>query len=339
MRVLVTGGTGFVGSHTVVALLAAGHEVRLLVRSPDRIDPALRPHGVPEKIDHVVGDVTDPSVVERALVGCDAVLHAAAVFSMDARSYAETRRTNAAGAGAVLRAALEHGCDPVVHVSSTVAVLRPRATVTPDSPLAAVRTAYVRSKVESEAVARDLQREGAPVVIVQPGSVYGPHDPHLSDQVRRLRNILRGLYPMWPSGGVHTVDVREVARLHAAVMVSGAGPRSFLVPGHFIDSRTLFGTLRALTGRRLPHVVVPASALLPVTWLASAAQRILPFQVPAEYEGVVILGSATHCDDSRARQQLGIEPRPFAETIRDTVQWLWDAGHITARQAGVVASA
>jgi nucleoside-diphosphate-sugar epimerase len=338
MRVLVTGGTGFVGSHTVAALVAAGHEVRLLVRSPERIGPALGPHRVADRVDHRVGDVTDPESVERALPGCEAVLHAAAVYDLDARAHRATARTNLAGARNVLRAAVAHGCDPVIHVSSTLALLRRGATVTPDSELTTVRGVYIRSKAESEAVARQLQAGGAPVVIVQPGAVLGPDDPGLSDQLRRLRDILRGFYAMWPSGGYHGVDVRDVAKLHAAVLAPGAGPRRFLVPGHFIDGHTLFGTLREVTGRQLPHLVVPAGAILPVAAVASAAQRVLPFHIPAEYEGAVIARSATRCDDSRAQSELGIQPRPFQETCRDAVRWLHRAGHISAKLAGAAAA-
>jgi nucleoside-diphosphate-sugar epimerase len=334
MRVLVTGGTGFVGSHSVAALVGAGHEVRLLVRSPDRIAPALRPLGITGEVDHVVGDVTDRASVGRAMAGCDAVLHAAAVYMLDSRRYAETTRTNAAGADTVLRMAVERGCDPVVHVSSSLVLLRRGATVTPDSPLSSVRSVYARSKVASEAVARQLQEAGAPVVVIQPGGVLGPHDPHLSDQVRRLRNILRGQYPMWPTGGYHMVDVREVAQVNAAVLTAGAGPRRYLVPGHFVDGRQMFATLRAVTGRRLPHLIVPASMMVPVAWAATAAQRVLPFHVPAEYEGIVINGYRTRCDDTRARTELGVQPRPLAETYADTIRWLHRTGRLSDRQAG-----
>jgi dihydroflavonol-4-reductase len=337
VRVLVTGGTGFVGSHTVAALVAEGHEIRLLVRSPNRIEPALRPLGVTEGVDHMVGDVTDVSSVERALAGCDAVVHAAAVYDLDARADGAIARTNVAGAETVLRAAVERGCDPVVHVSSYVALLRQRATVTPDSPLSDARTVYIRAKAASEAVARQLQQDGAPVVIVQPGAVLGPDDPHLGDGLHRLRDILRGRYPMWPSGGSHVVDVREVARVHAAVLAPGAGPRRYLVPGHFVDGHTMFATLHAVTGRRLPHVVLPAAMMLPIARAATAAQRVTPFHIPAEYEGVLITSYDTRCDDSRARNELGIQPRPLEETYRDTVRWLYHAGHLTARQAGVLA--
>lgn len=339
MRVLVTGGTGFVGSHTVAALIASGHEVRLLVRSPDRIAPALRPLGVTEGVDHIVGDVTDPDSVARALSGCDAALHAAAVYDLDTRASGAISRTNVAGAGTVLRAAVEHGCDPVVHVSSFAALLRRGATATPDSPLSDVRGGYIRSKAASEAVARQLQRDGAPLVIVQPGAVVGPDDPHVGDGSRRLRDILRGRYPMWPTGGMHTVDVRDTARVLAAALAPGAGPRRYLVPGHFVDGRTTFTTLRAVTGRRLPHVVMPGAMILPVAWAASAAQRILPFHVPVEYEGALLISYGMRCDDSRAREELGVQPRPLVETYGDAVRWLHRAGHLTARQAGAAAHA
>jgi nucleoside-diphosphate-sugar epimerase len=285
-------------------------------------------------VDHTIGDVTDPDSVARALHGCDAVVHAAAVYNLDARAHPAIARTNVAGAETVLRAAVQQGCDPIVHVSSTAALLRRGATVTPDSALSLVRGVYIRSKVASEAAARALQDDGAPVVIVQPGGVLGPHDPHLGDQIRLLRDLLRGRYPLWPSGGFHQVDVRDVARVHTAVITPGAGPRRYIVPGHFVDARTVYGTLSALTGRRLPYLVVSASAMLPIAWATSAVQRIAPFHLPVDYEGVQFVRSATRCDDSRARQELGIQPRPLVETYRDSIRWLYDTGQLTGRYAG-----
>src|SRR5829696_5801645 len=108
MKVLVTGGTGFVGSHTVKAIVDAGHDLRLLVRSPDRLASALEPLGVRD-VDHVVGDATDAESVRRAMDGCDAVVHAAAVFSYDAREAREMRRVNARATEVVLGAARDAG--------------------------------------------------------------------------------------------------------------------------------------------------------------------------------------------------------------------------------------
>jgi nucleoside-diphosphate-sugar epimerase len=333
MRVLVTGGTGFVGSHTVAALLKDGHEVRLLVRNADRIARALEPFGY-GSIDHVVGDATDASAVRQALDGCEAVVHAAAIFSLDTRASAEMKRTNARAADVVLTAAVAGGCDPIVHVSSTVALLRRGTTITPDSALSTLQNTYVRSKVAGEETARRLQHDGAPVVTVYPGSVYGPHDPHLSDNMRRLRDILRGRYPMWPRGGFHAVDVRDVARTHAAALTPGSGPRRYIVPGHFLDGPMLFGTLRMVTGRRLPYLHLPAIAIMPVSWAASAAQPILPMHLPADHEGVILTYQGCRADSSRTEQHLGVAATPLAQTMADAARWLHQAGHISARQAG-----
>jgi nucleoside-diphosphate-sugar epimerase len=339
VRVLVTGGTGFVGSHTVAALAAEGHEPRLLVRRPERIAPALHPLGLTEPVDHVVGDVTDADSVRKAVDGCDAVVHAAAVFRFDVRATGEMARTNRRGTETVLRAAAEHGCDPIAYVSTTVALMHKHATVTADSPASTAPGAYAESKSASEHVARGLQDGGVPVVCVYPGGVYGPHDPHLSDNMQRLRDILRGRYPMWPTGGIHAVDVRDVARVNAAVMTPGGGPGRFIVPGMFLDGRTLYRTLREVTGRRLPMLTVPAAAMYPVTWLAARAQRIVPFHLPADHEALVVSRYRTRCDDGETRTRLGIEPRPLAQTLSDAVRWLRQAGHVTARQAGRLGAA
>src|SRR5262249_44442353 len=124
MLVLVTGGTGFVGSHSIAALVRAGHHVRVLARSPGRVSDALGPLGIGD-VESASGDVTDPEAVERALEGCEAVVHAASVFSMDARKADEMNSVNVRGTEVVLGSAHRLGLDPIVHVSSELALLPP----------------------------------------------------------------------------------------------------------------------------------------------------------------------------------------------------------------------
>src|SRR5215510_8132664 len=116
MRVLVTGGSGYLGSYTVAALVRAGHDVRVFARSPERVATTLVPLGV-EVGDIAPGDVTDAASVEAALLNCDAVVHTASVYSLDPRQAHTIGETNARGTRTVLQAAKRVSLDPIVYVS------------------------------------------------------------------------------------------------------------------------------------------------------------------------------------------------------------------------------
>ena len=173
MLVFLTGGTGFIGSHTVAALTRQGHRVRLLVRDERRVATALAPHGVPSTAIEsvVVGNATDRSIVERALPGCDAVVHAAAVYSLDVAAAKKIHRVNAAAADAVLNSAVAARIDPIVYVSSYVTYLGSgRTSIKPDDPVGTPKGAYAMTKTAGEHIARvaegrranhvDLSRHG-----------------------------------------------------------------------------------------------------------------------------------------------------------------------------------
>jgi len=332
VKVLVTGGTGFLGSHAVAAMARAGHDLRLLVRRPDQVDGSLGPLGVAVD-DIVVGDVLDESAVSRGVEGCEAVVHAAAIFSLDRRRAEEMRGTNARATELVLSAAAERGLDPVVHVSSTVALDRYGGSG-PDLPLGDIKLPYAQSKIASEKVAHRLQEAGAPVVTIYPGAVYGPDDPYRGAQSEQLRWMLLGRFPTYPRGAQHVVDVRDVATLIEAVLQRGK-QRRYVVPGSHVDGRELYEAVSEATGRRLPHIVLPGPVIGPSVWLIEAVQRWLPrrWHYPADREGVQILRRDTRFDDSAARQELGIEPVPFRQSITDTVRWLVESGRVPAHRA------
>lgn len=340
MLVSVTGGTGFVGAHTVAALLSVGHRVRLLVRDTSRVAAALVPVGVdPRTVDVVVGDVLDEPSVVRLVRGADAVLHAASVYSFDSRRRAELRRTNERGTAVVLEAARRVGTGRIVHVSSVGALFSPGTRVIgPDSPVGRPREAYLASKAAAELVARRHQEAGAPVVITYPPALLGPHDPKLGDQTTRLRNALRGLMPLWPLGGLPIGDVRDTAALHASLLTqqAPAADRHF-GPGHYLSTRDYVRALREVTGRALPTVYLPARAMLPVGVLADLVQRVWPWHIPAELGAIYTCACATRVEESASTN--GIRPRPVSETFGDTVRWLHDAGLLSDRAAGMAVRA
>ncbi|WP_067815032.1 NAD-dependent epimerase/dehydratase family protein [Actinomadura kijaniata] len=330
MLVSVTGGTGFLGAHTVSSLVGRGHRVRLLARDERRVEPALGPLGVDRSaVEVVVGDVTDEAAVGRLVRGADAVLHAASVYSFDSRRRASMRRTNERGTEVVLGAARRLGADPVVHVS-TFGVLEPDGgrRVRADAPVGRPRECYLSTKAAAERIARRHRSRGAPVVITYPAALLGPDDPKLGDQTARLRNALRGLMPIWPLGGFPVGDVRDAAAFHADLFdAPGRGAERLLVPGRHMSTREYVATLRQVTGRRLPTVFLPARAVVPVGLLTDAVQRVWPWHIPAEY-------GAVHVSGRDLRVDVGPGPRPVTETFGDTVRWLHRAGLLSARQAG-----
>ena len=340
MRVLVTGGTGYIGCHTVAALAAQGHQVRLLVRARDRIAPALDPLGVAEP-DAVVGDVTSVAAVEQAMRGCDAVMHVAAVFSLDPRQGAVMQQANPAGTGTVLGAAQRHGLDPIVYVS-TMGVFVPVTTamLTAGTPVGAGIGPYTRSKIAAELMARGYQQAGSPVVITYPAVVQGPHDPHLGDSVRFVRDLLRGRLPVLPRGRLSLVDVRDVGALHAAVLHPGRGARRYLLGGPAVEIAELAALLGELTGRRLRQRTAPDWVIRQSGHLADRAQRLLPVRLPVSAEQAALplsIPAGVVVDDSATRQELGVGCRELRETLAETVRWLAARGVVTARQAGALA--
>jgi len=336
--VLVTGGTGYVGSHAIAALAAAGHRIRVLARSADKVPAALGPLGV-SGVETVIGEVTEPAAVEGALEGCDAVLHAASVFSLDTRKAGEMTAVNVAGTELVLGTAHRLGLDPIVYVSSELALLPPAdgQVLYPDSPVTQPPGAYCRSKADAELVARKFQAAGAPVVSVLPAGLWGPQDPHLGEGVTLAANVLRHRYPIVMPGGMHIADVRDVAAVLAAVMQPGQGPRSYLVTGHYLTMPDIIGTLAGLTGRRIRFLTLPAGFLAAFGQAADLAQRRLRTRLPWSAESIWIVNCDAHCDDTKTRDELHLHPRPLQETFTDTIRWLAQTGHLTSRQAGRLA--
>lgn len=218
-------------------------------------------------------------------------------------------------------------------MSSTAALLR-RAGDTSGLPLGDVTDQpYTASKIAAERVARGLQDTGAPIVCVYPGGVYGPRDHYLGENAGRLRWIARGLFPLWPPGGMHYVDVRDVADCIVAVLEPGRGPRRYVVPGHHVDGAVLFRAVEKALGRRRPHVTLPRGLLGPSSAAMELANRLLPerWHYPADREAGEFVALDNRFDDSAARRDLGVAPRDWDETVADTLTWLVDAGHLPAR--------
>lgn len=175
MRIAVTGGTGYLGAHITRALLAAGHQIRLLVAPGTAADPVIEYLATRGVLVPVEGDVRDIATVDALLRGCDAVLHAAGVVGTDHRRSALMWEINAHATEMLLLRAVGAGLDPVVCVSSYSALFPPPdGVITENTPPAPGRSPYAQTKAYADRVARGLQERGAPVVVSYPSSVVGP---------------------------------------------------------------------------------------------------------------------------------------------------------------------
>ena len=329
MRILVTGGTGFIGSHAATALAAAGHELRLLVRSEEKMRRVFEPRGV-RTDDFVAGDVTDPGAVKAALEGCDAVVHSAAAVSIEGSRANEVQNTNLRGTELVVGGAAEAGMRAIHYVSSLTAILDPSAeTITADSPVIAAESAYGRSKAEAETFVRGLRAEGAPVSIFYPSAVLGPGDPGLAESMRGIVAMLQ-LCVFRTSGGWLAVDVRDLAASIRAVLDAGVHG-GFITAGHFLGWDELADLVGELAGRRVRRAPVPPKLLRALGRAGDALKRIVPFDYPLTRESMEMVTLMPPVPNSPELEALGVRFRPTEETHRDALIALFEGGHLPAR--------
>ncbi len=237
----------------------------------------------------------------------------------------------------MLRAAAEAGLDPIVHVSSYGALI-PNLTGRPldeTSPVGTSPHPYTGSKAASEAVARALQDEGAPVAITYPGMVWGPHDPHLGESSQVALAALAGRLPALPPGIVPMSDVRDVAAVHAALASPGGGPRRHVAAGESVPVAEVMRTVVRVTGRHLPIATVPAPVAAASGALGQALGRLGVDLLPSR-EASWAASQDGSADGSATARELDVPFRPAEESVRDTVRWLYEAGHLSARRAGAL---
>ena len=334
MLVLLTGATGFVGSHTVPALLARGNDVRLLVRDEGRAADALARRGVArDAVSIAVGDVLDRSSVEAAVDGCDAVVHAAAAIGVTGPGGGSTHDQNVGGTRHVVDAALAAGCDPVVYVSSVAVFVPPvEPVITAASPLASPRNDYGRSKVEAERWVRARQDDGAPVAIVYPGGVIGPDQPRLDTTQEGIVGARRLGWPMAP-GGVVLLDARDLGDALATAVVAGRGPRRLVLGGTFLTWPEFGDLTDEVCGVRARRVPLPKPVLVGVGSVLDVVRRVVPIAYPLTRDAAEFMATMVPTDDDPALRELGIRLRPVRQSVTDAVRWLVEAGHLPASLA------
>jgi nucleoside-diphosphate-sugar epimerase len=327
MRVLVTGATGFVGSHAAARLHASGHTVRLLVR--DR-RPAERVLGAVRLRDAelAVGDAADVDFVRDALRDCDGVVHTAAATPLGLRGGQDLDGAQVDMLTSVVGGACAAGVASVVYVSSLAAIFHPIArTMTRRAPIARARLGSGRGRARAERYVRSLQQRGAPVMTLYPGGVLGPDDPGLAVASAALRDAVRDRLCI-TSTGAQQIDVRDLAEATTRLVEEACGPGRYLAPGPYLSWLELADLIEKLVGRRLLRQHVPG-------WRLRARGRALDWlrvlrrvDSPISAESMVHTTRWPRVETSPDLIAMGVVYRAPEETIRDTLLWLCDAGHL-----------
>ena len=333
MRVLVTGGAGFVGRATVRALVEAGHEVRIVSRDAWPSGSLFDHLGV----EVVTGDAQDPAVIDAALQGMDALVQAAATYRYD-RKAAPAMANNAPLARTILEAALRAKTSKVIDISSVIVFALGHSPVNEDTPLTAPgqpgwTDPYLRSKVESELVGRELEAAGLPRVTIHPGTVIGPEDTAMGTSSGYITNLLGGGPAV--DSRAPWVDVRDVARAIVLALGAPAGSRFVLTSG-VVTHRKVAAMLDELTGRTPRRFFLGATAtrrLARINDLAGGRLSPLPARDSIDW----LLDTAAEVDTSRATGELGLAFRPLRETLADTVRWWAQRDLIDRTLAGKLA--
>lgn len=320
MKVAVTGGSGVVGSAIVRHLVADGHEVWALARSPE----------ASEKLDdlgaHVIhGDVFDTDAVGRLVKGSRRVFHIAGVNEMCSRDPARMWRVNVEGSLVVLEAAESAGVERLIHTSSAVTIGEPHGTVgTEDS---AHRGHFLSEYERSKTVAERLlfnRSEGTEVVAVNPSSVQGPGRSTGTGAI--FLAAARGRIPFLVDTTISMVDIDDCARGHILAAEKGVSGERYILSGVGLTVRQAERQIRLLLGRRQSPWLLNPTVVKTAAPVADAAARIMGRQSLLCPESARVMLNGHRYDGSKATRELGLDYTPAEDTLARTLHWFRSEG-------------
>jgi dihydroflavonol-4-reductase len=303
----------------------------VLARTPDRLAGTAGTIGL-QIGDVVQGDMTDADAVGRALDGVDGVVHAAAVVSMRRHDAERMAAANLRGTELVVGGAVSRGVPRVVAVSSVAALWDcGDVRLSRTSPVGRSRHPYARSKAAVEAYLRRLQDDGAPVSTTLPAAVVGPPAGDAgSEAMEGVVRALRSRVLPCASARFASVDVRDLAAVHVALLDPSRPVGRHLTAGHQFQVRDLAADLTAVTGRRVLAVPLPGAVMRGV---GRALDRT-PVETVLTGEGMTAYTTLPEIDDAPVAAELGVTWRPRLGSLADSLRGMVSAGTLSPALAG-----
>ena len=325
MTVAITGASGHIGANLVRALIAKGYPTRCLVhvncRAIDGLD-----------VEKVNGDILDVESLCRAFQGVDVVYHLAATISLSMSDWPQLEAINVNGTRNVVEACLRTGVRRLVHFSSIHAFQREPLDRPVDETNPLVNSLkyapYDRSKAAGTRAARQGIARGLDAVIIHPTAVIGPHDYQPSYLGEAILMIAEGTLPALVPGGYDWVDARDVAA--GAITAAEKAPKgaAYLLAGQWVSMCDMAAMIAEIMGISGSKFVCPL-------WLAHTGA--LYFRLTSKMTGkrplytsmsLKALQDNKNVSHEKANRELGFNPRPFRETLVDTLKWFQENGRL-----------
>ncbi|HEY8149133.1 MAG TPA: NAD-dependent epimerase/dehydratase family protein [Vicinamibacteria bacterium] len=321
MKVLLTGGTGFLGKNVARALSARGHEVRLLARAGSNLA------GLPAG-DIVRGDVCDAASLRGAAEGCQAILHMAALVKMWVPEREVFDRVNVEGLRAALAAAEAVGAR-LVYTSSFMAIGPTGAAPADESqihPGHSFRNDYERTKAQADVIAREAAAAGRDVVLLYPGVVYGPGDRTAGNiVVNMIADHLRGRFPgiIGPGDRLWSYAfVEDVAAGHVDALEEGRAGERYLLAGENVSMNDFFRLLAEASGVPAPRLHIPYAAAGALGWMLYAWAELTGMEPLLTHEVVGVFREHWSYTSAKAQRDLGYRTTSLRDGLRRTLDWL-----------------
>ena len=327
MATLVTGATGFIGSHIARKLVERGEHVKIFLRKSSKTTNI---NGIDAQ--RVYGDVLDITSINEALKDCDTLYHTAGLASFRKKDYQKMENINVKGTSNVLNAALNAGIKKVVYTSSVAAIgVDSRGGIANEETqynLSDLGVKYLDTKHRAEVEALKLCEKGLPLVVVNPATVIGTGDIYLSSTAFILW-FCKKKFPGYMDGSLNMVDVEDVAEGHILAAEKGEIGERYILGNKNFTLIELFNFLEEVTGVSKPKMKIPYFVALISGYFV---ERILGMSFPnystMDLDSVKLSKLRWHFDSSKAIKELGYAPSDIAQSVRNTVKWFKENGYL-----------
>lgn len=326
MKIALTGACGHIGISIMDELKRRGYEVKALAFNDTS-------YLEQKSVEFIKGHVNNREDIEKLLDGCDALIHSAAIISIDGDKGGTVRKVNVEGVRNVMQTALDKQLKRVVHISSIHAYhALPKNEVLDENRrfVDEKAFAYDQSKRDGQLVVKEMVAKGLPAVIVNPTSVTGAPENKLSYQGKAILDIYRDKIPAIFPGGFDWVDVRDISNSVCNALTMGRIGENYLLSGKYYTMRDIINIVSEVKGEKIKVPTIPVWAArvgLPFVRLGSKITGKEPLYTVESID--VLVNGNEKISHEKAKNELGHTPRDFKETVRDLISWFKENGYIS----------